>query len=88
LVRSLQQITGQVSNCVFDLTSEPPDPDNIAVKVNGQKAPKDTSHMNGWDYVGAGHTQVEVFGQWCDQLKAADANKVNFVLGCPGETIP
>lgn len=88
LVRSLAQITGQVSSCVFDLKTAPPDPDNIAVKINGQKAPKDSTHMNGWDYVGAGYTQVEVFGQWCDQLKAADANKVNFVLGCPGETIP
>jgi len=88
LVKSLQQITGQVSSCVFNLTSTPPDPDNIAVKINGQKAPQDTAHTNGWDYMGTGYKQVEVFGQWCDQLKAADANKVNFVLGCPGETIP
>ena len=87
LVRSLQQITGQVSNCVFNLTSTPPDPDNIAVKVNGQKAPRDTTQMNGWDYIGTGYKQVQVFGQWCDQLKAADANKVNFVLGCPGQTV-
>lgn len=88
LVKSLQQITGQVSSCVFNLTSTPPDPDNIAVKINGQKAPRDPAHTNGWDYMGTGYKQVEVFGQWCDQLKAADANKVNFVLGCPGETIP
>src|SRR6185369_5972132 len=88
LVKSLQQITGQVSSCVFNLTSTPPDPDNIAVKINGQKAPRDATHTNGWDYLGTGYKQVEVFGQWCDQLKAADANKVNFILGCPGETIP
>lgn len=88
LVQALQQIAGQVSNCVFNLTSTPPDPDNIAVKVNGEKAPRDATHMNGWDYMGTGYKQVEVFGQWCDQLKASDANKVNFVLGCPGETIP
>jgi Mg-chelatase subunit ChlD len=87
LVAALQQITGKVSNCVFNLTSTPPDPDNIAVKINGEKAPKDTTHTNGWDYIGTGYKQVEVFGQWCEQLKAADANKVNFVLGCPGETI-
>jgi hypothetical protein len=87
LVKSLQQITGQVSNCVFDLTSAPPDPDNIAVEINGQKAPKDPTHANGWDYLGSGYRQVEVFGQWCDQLKTADAKKVNFVLGCPGEVI-
>jgi Mg-chelatase subunit ChlD len=88
LVKALQKITGEVSNCVFDLKATPPDPDNIAVQINGQKAPKDTTHMNGWDYTGTGYLRVEVFGQWCDQLKAADAQKVNFVLGCPGEVIP
>jgi len=88
LVKSLQAITGQVSSCVFDLKSAPPDPDNIAVQINGQKAPKDTTHMSGWDYTGTGYQRVEVFGQWCDQLKTADAKKVNFILGCPGEVIP
>jgi len=88
LVAALQKITGEVSNCVFNLKTTPPDPDNIAVQINGQKAPKDTTHMNGWDYAGTGYLRVEVFGQWCDQLKAADAKKVNFVLGCPGEVIP
>jgi Mg-chelatase subunit ChlD len=88
LIQSLTQITGQVSSCVFDLTSVPPDPHNIAVKVGGVKAPQDTTHTNGWDYTGTGYLQVEVYGAWCDQIKAATANTVNFVLGCPGETIP
>ncbi|HKO49688.1 MAG TPA: vWA domain-containing protein [Polyangiaceae bacterium] len=88
LVKSLQEITGKVSSCVFDLKSTPPDPDNIAVQINGQKAPKDTTHMNGWDYTSADNRRVEVYGQWCEQLKTPDAKKVNFVLGCPGEVIP
>jgi hypothetical protein len=88
LVRALQQITGQVSSCIFDLTSVPPDPSNIAVKVDGMKAPKDTTHTNGWDYTGTNNLQVEVYGAWCDQIKGATANTVNFVLGCPNEIIP
>jgi Mg-chelatase subunit ChlD len=87
LVRALTKITGQVSNCVFNLTSKPPDPSNIAVEVDGQKAPQDTTHSNGWDYVGDDYLQVEVFGSWCDGIKMATANSVNFVLGCPGEVI-
>src|SRR6478609_676766 len=87
LVRALTQITGQVSNCVFDLTSKPPDPSNIAVEVDGQRAPQDTTHSNGWDYIGSDYSQVEVFGTWCESIKAATANSVNFVLGCPGEVI-
>jgi von Willebrand factor type A domain-containing protein len=87
LVQVLMQITGQVSSCVFDLTSAPPDPNNIAVKVDGMMAPRDTTHTNGWDYIGADSLQVGVYGTWCDGIKTATANSVNFVLGCPGEII-
>jgi hypothetical protein len=87
LVQSLEVITGQVSSCVFDLTTAPPDPTNIAVHVNGVKAPADPTRMNGWDYTNADDTEVQVFGSWCDQIKAATANTVNFVLGCPGQMI-
>ncbi|HYQ02212.1 MAG TPA: vWA domain-containing protein [Polyangiaceae bacterium] len=87
LVQALVKITGQVSNCVFDLTTKPPDPSNIAVEVDGQKAPHDTTHSNGWDYLGSDYSQVEVFGTWCEGIKSATANSVNFVLGCPGEVI-
>jgi len=87
LVRALVEITGQVSNCVFDLTSKPPDPDNIAVEIDDKKAPRDTNHSNGWDYIGTDYLQVEVFGSWCEGIKSASANSVNFVLGCPGEVI-
>jgi hypothetical protein len=87
LVSSLQVITGQVSSCTFTLTATPPDPTNIAVKVNGMKAPPDKTHMNGWDYTSSDNLNVEVYGSWCDQIKGVSANSVNFVLGCPGEVI-
>ncbi|HET7544839.1 MAG TPA: hypothetical protein VFK05_33460, partial [Polyangiaceae bacterium] len=87
LVRALVEITGQVSSCVFDLSSEPPDPSNIAVEVDGQKAPRDPTHSNGWDYIGDEYSQVEVYGAWCEGIKSATSKSVNFVLGCPGEVI-
>ncbi len=88
LVQSLKEITGQVSSCVFDLTDKPPDPSNIAVKVNAVKAPKDTTHADGWDYTSSDYMQVTVYGSWCDQIKAGTSNSVNFILGCPNEVIP
>lgn len=88
LVQAMQEITGQVSSCSFHLTSKPPDPSNIAVKVNGMKAPHDTARMNGWDYTDSSSLEVAVYGSWCDQIKAASAQSVNFILGCPGEVIP
>lgn len=87
LTQALIQITGEVSDCVFDLTSAPPDPNNIAVKVDGKNAPRDPARANGWEYIGDDFLHVGVYGSWCDGIKTATANSVNFVLGCPGETI-
>ena len=87
LVQALSEITGQVSSCVFDLSSAPPDPNNIAVKVDGMNAPRDATRGNGWEYIGTDYLQVGVYGSWCDGIKSATANSVNFVLGCPGEII-
>jgi von Willebrand factor type A domain-containing protein len=88
LVTSLQTITGQVASCTFDLTAKPPDPYNIAVHVNNDKAPNDMTKTNGWDYTGSDQMQIQVYGSWCDQIKAANANTVNFVFGCPGQPPP
>ena len=88
LVTSLQTITGQVASCTFDLTAKPPDPYNIAVHVNGMKAPNDMTKTNGWDYTGSDQLQIQVYGSWCDQIKAANANTVNFVFGCVGQPPP
>src|SRR4051812_29007501 len=88
LVSALQSIVTPIaSSCVFGLTKPPPDPSNIAVKVGGEKAPQDPQHAKGWDYTDGSHTQVEVFGSWCDTVKQ-DANMVQIVFGCPGFVIP
>jgi len=88
LVGNLNLITGAVSSCVFDLTSVPPDPYNIAVHVNGMKAPADATKQNGWDYTGADMKQIQVYGSWCEQIKAANVTTVNFVFGCVGQPPP
>jgi len=88
LVASLQAITGEVASCVFDLTAVPPAPDNIAVHVNDTKAPHDPTKADGWDYTDSTLKQIQIYGSWCDQIKAANANTVNFVFGCPGQDPP
>jgi len=87
LVLALQAITGVVSTCLFPLNGKPPVPNNIAVKVDGTKAPQDMTHADGWDYTNADLTAVEVFGSWCDKIKTAGANKVEIIFGCPGVVI-
>jgi hypothetical protein len=88
LVSSLEVITGQIPNCLFPLATPPPDPDNIAVKVSAMKAPKDTTHQNGWDYAAADHSAVVVYGSWCTMIQTSAANMVQIIYGCPDIIIP
>jgi hypothetical protein len=88
LVQSLKVITGQASSCVFNLTERPPEPNNIAVKINGTRVPRDTTRMTGWDYTDTSDLVVEVFGSWCEQIKISSENTVNFVIGCAGAPPP
>ena len=87
LVGALQAITGVINkDCVFPLSSEPPVPNNIAVKVMGQKAPFDPSNAAGWNY--RDPKTVEVFGAWCEMIKNDAADKVQIIFGCPEIEIP
>jgi hypothetical protein len=88
LVTTIESIVNPVaSNCVFPLSSPPPVPDNIAVKVNGAKTPQDTSHGAGWDYTDPAFTAIQVYGSFCDTIKN-NGNSVEIVFGCPGISIP
>jgi hypothetical protein len=81
LVASLKQITGQISGCTFSWDQPPPVPGNIAVKVGGAKAPRDSTE--GWEYVDRNYKSIEVHGSWCDKIKTTGANVVEIVFGCP-----
>jgi hypothetical protein len=94
LVDSLSKITGQVSDCRFPLDQKPEVPDNVVVKVTDSsgslvRVPMDTSHSEGWDYLDADQRTIQVFGSWCDKVKATTANnKVSIIFGCKGQIIP
>jgi hypothetical protein len=63
---------------------KPPSPDDVAVKIDGVKVPRDKAHGEGWDY-DADLANVIVYGQACDQLKGIGAtNNVQIIFGCPG----
>jgi hypothetical protein len=87
LVTTLKTITGQISSCAFSLSPTPPVPDNIAVKVNGVKAPQDPAHLDGWDYTAADHSALSLFGSWCDTVKMS-SHRVQIVYGWPDTTVP
>jgi hypothetical protein len=84
IVTTLKQITGVVASCSFDLGGPPPDVNNIAVKVAGDKAPQDAT--NGWSYTSPDNSQLTINGSWCDKVKAS-TDAVQIVFACPGDII-
>jgi len=90
LVTVLQTIQGMVASCTFTIPP-PPVPTNVAVHADANSIPKDTSHTNGWDYNGtctATQTtpcSIQVYGSWCDRIKAKEFKNVEALYGCPGE---
>ncbi len=87
LVSALRVITGEIASCVFPLNTPPPVPNNIGVKVDGVLVPRDATRANGWEYVGNGLTEVEVHGDWCNQIQTAAANGVEIIYACEGVII-
>jgi hypothetical protein len=87
LTSALLEITAPFLSCTFTFPNAPPAPDHIAVVVGDQKAPRDTSNANGWNYTSADNKTVEVFGTWCDMIKTSAANKVDFIFGCKDDPI-
>jgi hypothetical protein len=90
---ALQVITGSVASCIFKLNQPPPVPDNpakLGVYITGAmtKIPYDGTMMNGWAYTDSTSTTVQVFGNWCDQIKGAGANKVQIIFGCIDIDVP
>jgi hypothetical protein len=83
LAAALNAITVVVADCQFPLTAPPPDPLNVGVSVSADKVPPDLQSQNGWNYTDNTNTVIEVYGEWCEQIKASGANRVNIVYGCP-----
>jgi hypothetical protein len=87
LTNSLKAVTGQVVSCVFEFDKAPPDHENIAVKINGQRIDQDPSKGQGWDYTDGQYLALELHGDACQQVKDATENKVDIIFGCRGVPI-
>jgi hypothetical protein len=82
LITALGLITGEVTNCIFPLASDPPSPDDVTVTVNGMKVARDGTHATGWDYAPGGKA-IQLFGATCDVVKQGSSDKVAITFGCP-----
>ena len=88
LAMALQDIAGQVSDCVFELPiNENTDPNLVNVSIETANGTvdvyKDVSHQDGWDYTDGTQTKIQLFGPACELYKGTPGNQVTIILGCP-----
>ena len=93
LSAALAFITGQASSCIFPLNPPPPvkdDPTKLGVYFTSgdTKIPHDPASQNGWTYLNAENSSLQVYGAWCDMIKSAGADKVKIIYGCKDFDVP
>lgn len=99
LVKAMNEIAGKLASCLFSLGDQtPPSPDDVAAdvvkkgstKTPADRAPRDKTHTNGWDYTSDNHKVIEFYGSWCAKVQnvGLEGNTVEFTFGCPGVVIP
>ncbi len=74
--------TSLVKTCEFQLSTTPPDPDNVNVLIDGTVLPQGGD--NGWAYDNSTDPPTIVIkGQTCQNLETQGAHAVTFEFGCP-----
>ncbi len=76
LAQALSAITGQVSECIFSLSSPPPNLQSVALVLGGKNV-----QQTEWSY-GEGNRSIILNGPWCSKLKAGDVKQATLKIGC------
>ncbi len=85
--KAFAEISLQAFDCTFNLPPQSATQDpattnvELTTSAGSRSIPKDTNHQNGWDYLPNG-TQIQLYGQACQDMKSDTKAKVNIVIGC------
>jgi hypothetical protein len=69
-------ITRSITRCTLRSPSLPDDPNAVTVTLDGAGIPRDTAHMDGWDWTDASLAQMSFFGAACDRVAASTSDPV------------
>ena len=81
LASALATIGKAVASCTFTMAQTPPNPDNVAVYIDGSLVSQDAT--NGWSF-GASSQTVVLNGTACAQITSGAASEVQVLFGCGG----
>jgi hypothetical protein len=85
LATVLKTIVGSTATCTFNLGAAPNDyTSNKSIDVFGddQKIAKDPTMADGWNYVGNGNDQIQVYGPTCDKILSGEIKNVTVTYQC------
>jgi hypothetical protein len=85
LTDAFATISKAVTTCTFNLSTTPPDVNNISVYIDKNLVEKDGA--NGWS-LGANSLTIVLNGTTCDKITSGAATQVQVLFGCPGTSPP
>jgi Mg-chelatase subunit ChlD len=83
LVTALEQAALDTATCELRLSHAPPVPEDVTVIVDGAVVPRDPAHLEGWDLGGIANGFLDLYGSWCQSVKAGSVSDVRVTFGCP-----
>jgi hypothetical protein len=85
LTDALAAISKAVSSCTFVMDQSPPDPNNVAVYLDGRLLTQDAA--DGWSF-GASPQNITLNGASCASITSGAAAKVQLLFMCQGGSPP
>lgn len=84
MMQALEEITANLTNCVLTVpTPGPPEPDFVALEIDGMRVMRDNTQKEGWTWNSGGtKSAVHVYGAACTKLRANPAATVQLIYGC------
>lgn len=84
LEAALGSISDSVAKCTYLSPSAPTDPNAITVEVDGKTVPRDTTKVNGWDWVDQAFGTLAFFGAACTAASTGTATttQITGVVRC------
>lgn len=83
LTSALGTIRDSVAKCTYLTPSAPTDPNAITIQINGVSVPRDTNHLNGWDWIDQKFGELAFFGSACTNAqKVTTASSITDTVSC------
>jgi hypothetical protein len=81
LTDALTVIRESVAKCTYLTPSSPLDPNAITIEIEGVPVKRDTTRMNGWDWIDQKFGEIAFFGAACELAQKGNT-KLTGVVSC------